>query len=217
MPPITFLLALLAQDPAGPPPADEQRVVTNPEWLERPSGADLGRFFPRPALSAGISARAVISCRVTDAGTLDACEVTDEDPPGHGFGEATLRLADRFRMTPGHGGARVNIPVTWNAPPPDPSGAPVLDLDELTYCAGLAVARSEHAPSEAHTREALMLASVHQQIMGQMDDAEAWRERLISARDATAARFRAGDPPTPCEVEAGPAGFAVHAPDDMAY
>ncbi len=93
--------------------------ITNPDWLERPSGRDFARYYPTRALSLGIEGRAVIECGVGLDGRLHDCEVIEEAPEGMEFGAATVSMARHFRMTPqlrdGEpvGGARVRIPITW--------------------------------------------------------------------------------------------------------
>lgn len=112
-----------AQEPLPAPPP-RPAMITNPDWLQRPSGADLARYFPPRALERGVSGHVVLGCAVTESGALTACGVTDETPAGEGFGQASLRLTSHFRMRPQTrdgapvGGARVNIPITWTAGEP---------------------------------------------------------------------------------------------------
>lgn len=83
----------------GPPP----RVVTDPSsidgirWAEQPDARDFARLYPREALRRGLSGRATLDCVVNESYRLD-CEVENEDPPGVGFGAATLRIAEEFRI-----------------------------------------------------------------------------------------------------------------------
>lgn len=105
--------------PPAPPAPPRPSVITNPDWVSRPSGSDLARFYPPRAAEREIGGRVVLSCTVTESGSLTACSVQSEDPPGQGFGQASLRLTSRFRMRPQTrdgapvGGARVTIPITW--------------------------------------------------------------------------------------------------------
>lgn len=84
----------------GPPP----RVVTDPSsiegyrWEEQPDARDFARLYPREALRRGLSGRATLNCVVNESYRLD-CEVENEDPPGVGFGAATLRIAEKFRVS----------------------------------------------------------------------------------------------------------------------
>lgn len=110
-------------------------VITHPDWIARPSSSDLARFYPPRALEREIAGRVSLSCTVTESGTLTSCSITAENPPGQGFGQATLRLASRYRMRPATrdgapiGGARVTIPVSWDVPQ---SAAPAVSAEPST-------------------------------------------------------------------------------------
>jgi TonB family protein len=112
-------LAAPTADHASDSPSSTAVVITEPDWLRRPTGEELERFWP--AQARGMSGRAVISCTVTVRGLLDDCSVTSEVPPGHGFGGAALLLAPSFLMRPlmkdgvPVGGAQVNIPISFKS------------------------------------------------------------------------------------------------------
>jgi protein TonB len=87
-------------------------------WRDRPEPDDLRRHFPRDALRAGIAGRVVLECLVRTEGTL-LCVVVVENPPERGFGEAALRIAEKYRAatylqdgSPAQG-ARVRLPITF--------------------------------------------------------------------------------------------------------
>ena len=107
------------QDPPPAPPPPRPAVITNPDWVRRPSGEDLARYFPDRASRNSISGRATINCQVTASGGLEGCSVVSEDPADYGFGEAALRMSRLFRMRPQSrdgvpvGGASVRIPITF--------------------------------------------------------------------------------------------------------
>lgn len=111
---VSLLLLTLVQDPSPP------EVITNPDWAARPTGAHIARAAPPAMYRDGLSGRTVMECLVTVDGLLTNCAIVEEDPPGRGFGQATLSLAPTFRMTPQTrdgvpvGGARVRVPVTWS-------------------------------------------------------------------------------------------------------
>jgi len=80
--------------PAGPP------VITRPNWLQRPTGEQLARYYPPRAVEREQEGTAVLACRVTAAGALESCRVVGQSPANAGFGEAALQLARFFRMSP---------------------------------------------------------------------------------------------------------------------
>ena len=57
-------------------------------------------YYPALAQKLNISGRVSIQCIVDAVGTLNTCTVVSEDPPGYGFGEATLKLTRLFRVRP---------------------------------------------------------------------------------------------------------------------
>jgi len=71
-------------------------VLLNPAWARYPRAT-----FPRAAAKAGITeARVQLDCEQHPGdGRLQNCVVTQEDPAGHGFGEAALRAAHRARVS----------------------------------------------------------------------------------------------------------------------
>ncbi len=91
----------------------------HPRWVKRPSGEAFDRNYLHQAKLSGVEGHAVMRCVVDENGKLRDCEILSEEPPGKGFGAATLRLAPEFQMTTATedgrktGGARVDIPVSW--------------------------------------------------------------------------------------------------------
>lgn len=113
----------LAQPPAAPPAGQLQEgsgpTITNPDWVRRPDGGDLLRYYPPAAARAGMSGRVLMRCVVAANGFLTRCRITEEGPLGQGFGQAALALAPSFQMRPRAvdgrpvEGASVTIPITW--------------------------------------------------------------------------------------------------------
>jgi protein TonB len=105
-----------AIDPPPAPPTPS--VITNPQWLERPDGNDFARYYPERARDRDVEGSATIECIVGADGRL-SCTVTSEDPPGFGFGEATLRVARHFRIAPATrdgvatAGGRIRQRIRW--------------------------------------------------------------------------------------------------------
>ena len=106
--------------PAPPPP--RPTVITNPDWLRRPSAEDLAQYYPDRAQRLGVSGRATLHCTVTAQGTLSDCSISAEDPPDQGFGTAALKMTRLFKMRPSTrdgqpvGGAAINIPLVFQLP-----------------------------------------------------------------------------------------------------
>lgn len=103
----------------NPPPAPPNTsVLTGLVWLERPDGSDFARLYPVRAEHDRVNGRATLDCLVGVNGAL-SCTVLSEEPPGYGFGEATLQIAREFRLAaqtrggvPTVGG-RVRLPIRW--------------------------------------------------------------------------------------------------------
>jgi protein TonB len=117
--PLVDLTAPPVSDPPAPlvPPAPP--VIRNPTWEKLPSADQLARHYPRRALEQELTGRAVIACRVTVRGTVEGCAVSSETPAGAGFGEAAMKLARYFKMSPrtvdGRSveGGSVSIPIAF--------------------------------------------------------------------------------------------------------
>lgn len=81
-------------------PALAQDEIKNPDWIRRPTAAQLRAVVPLEARKTGKGGRATISCRTTVQGALADCRVIAETPPGAGFGEAALLMAPQFLIRP---------------------------------------------------------------------------------------------------------------------
>jgi hypothetical protein len=81
----------------GDTPADVagDRVV----WLQTPSGTDVLRVFPRPALMRNVGGQVEMRCRVLPDGGVGHCDVVQESPAGWGFGSAAQQLASKYRVS----------------------------------------------------------------------------------------------------------------------
>lgn len=106
--------AAWAAQPAGSP-----ALVAAPDWILRPSGAEVARVYPAAARALGLSGRALLTCRVAGDGRLADCAVKAQDPA---FGDAALQLAAAFQMAarakdgaPTAGG-QVRIPILFRPP-----------------------------------------------------------------------------------------------------
>jgi periplasmic protein TonB len=105
--------------PAPPPPRQAVSVVTSPDWLRKPSGADIDREYPERASRLEKSGTVRLTCKVRANGTLENCNVLSENPRDLGFGDAALKLVPKFQMKPETrdgepvNGASVTIPITF--------------------------------------------------------------------------------------------------------
>jgi len=117
---------------ALPVPAEASSLITQPDWIARPTGADIARLYPAQALKQGVTGRVTMTCRVDAAGRLQRCKVKDVAVTGEnlpvgsnadlGFRAATLQLGPLFQMKPlskdgvATAGAEIRIPVRWGLP-----------------------------------------------------------------------------------------------------
>lgn len=86
--------ATVPDDPETPSPLRIDQGVVSP-WARVPLPE-----FPERALARGVGGRVIVQCGHDATGTLTACEVTEETPPGLGFGSASLAASRRARLAP---------------------------------------------------------------------------------------------------------------------
>jgi TonB family protein len=158
---LAFAAALLLQTGApaadpGLPSGARPSVITNPDWLRRPTGEDIARYYPEKASRAEVEGRATVSCKVNAEGLLVGCSVVDETPADYGFGSAALNMALLFKMRPMTKdgvpvpGGTVRIPIRFMLPKGPPEPMPSLDV--AMRCYGFAAAKSEQTPTAPDAR-----------------------------------------------------------------
>ena len=81
------------------------------------------QFYPAEALKARVDGHATVVCTVQMSGDLTACAITEETPPGYGFGAKVLETAQSIRIyglskygapTPGR---QIEVPIKFTLPP----------------------------------------------------------------------------------------------------
>jgi protein TonB len=109
--------------PASAPPAPPAPpVITNPDWLQQPSAAEISRYYPDRAARLGVEGRALITCRVSAEGRLEACAVSHESPEEAGFGQAAVKMSRHFKMRPmtrdgvAVSSGTISIPIRFTLP-----------------------------------------------------------------------------------------------------
>ena len=107
----------VSAEPVRTPP-----VITNPDWVRKPSAEQMMRVYPSAAESRGVSGVANLSCLVRIDGSLTGCSVSSETPGNQGFGRAAMSLTRYFRLSPrtvdgqAVDGARVSMAIRFTLP-----------------------------------------------------------------------------------------------------
>ncbi|WP_313573880.1 energy transducer TonB [Brevundimonas sp.] len=105
-----------------PEPPKPVPVITQPDWVRKPTADQLMRAYPSTAEARGIGGVAELSCLVRVDGSLTGCSVTSETPGNQGFGRAAVSLSRYFRLSPrtvdgqAVDGARVNMVIRFDLP-----------------------------------------------------------------------------------------------------
>jgi TonB family protein len=133
---MSFKLTKLAATAAVLALVGSQAFATEPvspgklDWLRKPTGEDMGHYYPEKARKTETSGRVIMDCDVTAGGLLSGCRVVDEWPADYGFGDAGLQLSRIFRLDPktvdlnDPNRNRIVMPIIFTAPgkPPPPNG-----------------------------------------------------------------------------------------------
>ena len=115
---IEILLAMMVQTSDGPAAS----TVVNPDWMRRPSGADIAKYYPKAALKDDLAGRAVLPCSVDAGGRLVGCAAAAEGEAGPEFAAAAVAMSETFRMRPQTkdgrpvAGGTVRIPILFLIP-----------------------------------------------------------------------------------------------------
>ena len=114
--PITFTPPVSL--PVRERPADELDPA-DVNFLARPDGPTLARFYPDRARELGLEGFGEIDCTVTGGGTLSGCRVAEEAPLNERFGQASVRVAEAVQLAPATktgratAGKRIRLKFIW--------------------------------------------------------------------------------------------------------
>lgn len=119
---VSFSAPVFARSAANAPMSPPVR----PNLSQGPVGSDMATYYPDRAQRENVSGKAKFTCTVTVEGRLDDCYIVSEEPPGYGFGAATLKLTPTFRMKlvtndgAPSAGRKYTGTVIWRLPEPPP-------------------------------------------------------------------------------------------------
>lgn len=109
------VLDFSTQRPEPPAPV----LISEPQWIDRPSQREVNRYYPSRALELGEEGRVLLECIAAPDGRI-ACVVMADENPQFGFGDAALRVSRRFRVAPvtrdgePTPGGRLELPIRFN-------------------------------------------------------------------------------------------------------
>jgi hypothetical protein len=123
----------------------EPPIAFTPTWAASPQPAELVRLYPAEPLRQNISGIAVLCCTPNPDGGID-CAISSEWPEGQGFGAASLRASEQYRLSAesfrdlqARPGAAVRLSMLWGAAVPAPGAIERLSqIDRETVYACLA-------------------------------------------------------------------------------
>lgn len=101
------------------PGAARTPEITPIKVLRRPTAQETENLYPPEALHRAQMGRAAMTCEVAASTRLERCVITQEDPPGFGFGDALLKTAQYYRVAPPtvdgapYPGAKITIPMKF--------------------------------------------------------------------------------------------------------
>jgi TonB family protein len=120
--PQSLTVAFRLRPPSVDPDLSQMaHLIANPSVLRAPTAQDLWAYYPAAAYRALTSGHVALQCDAGVDGRLAACAVAEETPRGQHFGDAALRLARLYRVSPmkrdgeAIDGAQVRVPIDFDA------------------------------------------------------------------------------------------------------
>jgi len=101
LPPVVTEIPVAKAPPPAPPAPPAPPQITPADFGRKPDGAAYARYYPSRALEREKDGSVSLRCSVAASGRLTSCAVVNEDPPSWGFGEASVKMAQReFQVNP---------------------------------------------------------------------------------------------------------------------
>jgi hypothetical protein len=129
--------------PAPGSPDAQVAVITRPKWVYSPDGNDMRALYPHYELAKLRNDNVMMDCTVAENGKLENCRILQDEHPGRGFDQASLKLSKVYMMTPlaqnpewnalpecvrKAGAPHIVMPIHWMShmemPSKPPAGAP---------------------------------------------------------------------------------------------
>lgn len=104
-------------------------TIVDPTWLQVPSSEQIAIAQPRLTMVMLVGGLVRLNCRANAYGVPENCRVEAETPLNLGFGQAALRLAPYFKLSPaliGLGAARETVSFVVPFPGANLPGAPTM-------------------------------------------------------------------------------------------
>ena len=88
---------------ACPPPGSPDAqiaIITKPKWIHSPTSDDMVKLFPPFEYKNQKNGKTLMDCAVADNGKLENCRILQDEKPGHGYDQASLKLSKVYQMVP---------------------------------------------------------------------------------------------------------------------